>query len=154
MRNINQKKPERGAVIVEFALVLPLLLLLLFGIIEFGLLFYNKQVLTNASREGARAGIARVDVTSIDVDNPKIAVLLTESNIDDVVEQYCEKRLITFGAVPVVNTTVEGLGGGPQEELKVTANYGYDFLIPGLLGFGTDIQLSAETVMLMERELE
>ena len=48
---------QKGASLVEFALVLPLLMLILWGIIEFGLLLYNKQVITNASREGARAGI-------------------------------------------------------------------------------------------------
>ena len=44
---------QKGAALIEFAIVLPLLLLLVFGAIEFGLLFYNKQVITNASREGA-----------------------------------------------------------------------------------------------------
>ncbi|MCK5219206.1 pilus assembly protein, partial [bacterium] len=47
-------KNQRGAAAVEFAIVLPLLALILFGTIDFALLFYNKQVLTNASREGAR----------------------------------------------------------------------------------------------------
>jgi Flp pilus assembly protein TadG len=46
--------PDRGAAAVEFALILPLLLLLVFGIVEFGLLL-NKQVsVSNAAREGAR----------------------------------------------------------------------------------------------------
>ena len=44
---------QKGASLVEFALVLPLLMLILLGMIEFGLLLYNKQVITNASREGA-----------------------------------------------------------------------------------------------------
>ena len=48
---------QKGAVAVEFALILPVLVLLLFGIVEFSLLMYNKQILTNASREGARYGI-------------------------------------------------------------------------------------------------
>ena len=61
MRNFKDKSPERGAAVVEFAIVLPFLMLLLIGIIELGLLFYNQQVLTNASREGARSGIARFD---------------------------------------------------------------------------------------------
>ena len=47
---------QRGAQIVEFALVLPFLLLILFLIIDFGFLVYNKAVITNASREAARAG--------------------------------------------------------------------------------------------------
>ena len=48
---------QKGAEIVEFALVLPLLLLILFGIMEFGIVFFDKAIITNASREGARAGV-------------------------------------------------------------------------------------------------
>jgi Flp pilus assembly protein TadG len=44
---------SRGQALVEFALVLPLLLLLLIGAIEFGRLFFIKIALTNAAREGA-----------------------------------------------------------------------------------------------------
>lgn len=47
---------QNGAQIVEFALVLPILLIILFLIIDFGFLVYNKALLTNASREAARAG--------------------------------------------------------------------------------------------------
>ncbi|HKK00735.1 MAG TPA: TadE/TadG family type IV pilus assembly protein, partial [Desulfuromonadales bacterium] len=52
-----KRRHERGASAVEFALVLPLLLVILFGIIEFGFILYDKAMITNASREGARAGI-------------------------------------------------------------------------------------------------
>jgi len=45
---------DRGAAAVEFALILPLLVLLIFGIVEFGRA-YNVQIsITNAAREGAR----------------------------------------------------------------------------------------------------
>lgn len=46
---------ERGAAMVEFALILPLLLLLVFGIIEFGRAYNVKVQLTGSVREGARA---------------------------------------------------------------------------------------------------
>jgi hypothetical protein len=61
MKTNLHKLGQKGAAAVEFAVVLPLLVLLLFGSIEFGLLLYNQEVITNASREGARAGIARHD---------------------------------------------------------------------------------------------
>lgn len=47
-------KHETGTTVVEFTLVLPLLLMLLFGIIQFGWLFYNYAVLTSAASTGAR----------------------------------------------------------------------------------------------------
>jgi Flp pilus assembly protein TadG len=49
-------RSERGAIAVEFALLLPVLLLLVFGILDFGHAWYMKQIVTNASREGARYG--------------------------------------------------------------------------------------------------
>ncbi len=48
---------EKGAQLVEFALVLPLLLLVMLGIAEFGFIFHRFEVLTNAAREGARIAI-------------------------------------------------------------------------------------------------
>ena len=45
---------ERGAELIEFALVLPILLLVLAGILDMGFLFKDYQVVTNAAREGAR----------------------------------------------------------------------------------------------------
>jgi Flp pilus assembly protein TadG len=49
-------KCQRGAQIVEFAFVLPILLVIIFLIIDFGFLVYNQAIITNASREAARAG--------------------------------------------------------------------------------------------------
>jgi len=47
----------RGAAVVEFAVVLPLLLVILFGIIEYGWVFLVRQTLTSAAREGCRVAI-------------------------------------------------------------------------------------------------
>ena len=48
---------QRGSQAVEFALVLPFLVLVIFAVIDFGIIAYNKAVITNASREAARRGI-------------------------------------------------------------------------------------------------
>ena len=45
-------RDQRGTSFVEFAMILPLLIILLFGIVEFSIILYDKAVLTNASREG------------------------------------------------------------------------------------------------------
>ncbi|MGC4122013.1 MAG: pilus assembly protein [Myxococcales bacterium] len=51
-----QARNQQGASAVEFALVLPLLLLLVMGTIDWGYYFFTEQIVVNASREGARAG--------------------------------------------------------------------------------------------------
>ena len=50
-------RSERGAELVEFALVFPTLLLVMLGIADFGFLFQRYEVITNAAREGARVAI-------------------------------------------------------------------------------------------------
>ena len=50
-------KAERGAELIEFALVLPLLLLIVLGIVDFGFMFQRLEVVTNAAREGARLAV-------------------------------------------------------------------------------------------------
>jgi Flp pilus assembly protein TadG len=61
-------RSESGAELIEFSLTLPLLLLIVLGIIEFGFMFREYEVVTNAAREGARIailpGYADGDVTA------------------------------------------------------------------------------------------
>jgi Flp pilus assembly protein TadG len=52
---------QDGAAAVEFALLLPLLVLLLFGLIQFGIAFNTKIQATNAAREGARMAVVGID---------------------------------------------------------------------------------------------
>jgi Flp pilus assembly protein TadG len=51
---IHRERSERGAAAVEFALVMPLLFLLVFGIIEFGFIFNKELSVTHSAREGVR----------------------------------------------------------------------------------------------------
>jgi Flp pilus assembly pilin Flp len=55
------QRDQDGAAAVEFALLLPLLVLLLFGLIQFGLAFNTKIQATNAAREGARMAVVGID---------------------------------------------------------------------------------------------
>ena len=55
------RRDQEGAAAVEFALLLPLLILLLFGMIEFGLAFNARIQATNAAREAARRAVIGID---------------------------------------------------------------------------------------------
>jgi Flp pilus assembly protein TadG len=127
---------RRGVAAVEFAIVLPLLMLLVCGTIEFGLLFYNKQVLTNASREGVRAGI--VNGTTL-------------GGMQQIVLDYCSDRLINLnGANALSADDVVIAGPDGDGDLSVTVSYDYDFLFAQIIGLGQQITVSAFTVMRME----
>ncbi len=56
-RTAPYRKGERGAATVEFAVIAAFLLLILFGILEFGLLFWQNHFVANAAREGLRVGV-------------------------------------------------------------------------------------------------
>ncbi len=153
---------ETGASAVEMAVLVPLLVLLLFGLVEFGLLLYNQQVITNASREGARAAIvghcAGGTETSIRKTDAEIAQIVTDYCIDP--NDPTKRRLITFAEVnnPPVTTvspspsdcTPGGAGLTVGDDVTVAVQYTYTFLVPSLLGFGATKQMEARTVMKME----
>jgi Flp pilus assembly protein TadG len=141
-------KKSRGASAVEFAIILPLLALLVFGIIELSLALYDQAMITNASREGARVGIVyRIPA-------------VTDAEISNVVNNYLGTHLVTFGGKrspssnPITGATVivTRAGVSPGGDLRVRVGYTYSFLVlpqftPGL---GQGINMAAETVMRME----
>jgi Flp pilus assembly protein TadG len=131
MRRLN----ERGAVAAEFALLLPVILLILFGTIEFGMIMYSRELITNASREGARAGIVQV--------SPKP----TAGAITTIATTY----LTGTGINPAnVTITVTGAGGANPATLTVAATYRYPWLIPYIptvLGLPRPLPLTGQTIM-------
>jgi len=133
--------PQTGSNLVEFAIVLPLLLTLVFGIIDFSLALYDKAVITNAAREGARAGVVFRSPQPV---TDQIAVTAATN--------YCSTYLITFAASslsipPPLWSDTDGNGlRNSGDTLTVTVNYPYNFLIPG---FGS-LNLSATSVMRFE----
>ena len=133
-------KDQRGATAIEFAIVFPLLVLLLFGIIEFSVILYDKAMITNASREGARAGI----VSQL--------VRVSDAQIQGIVDNYCRLYLISFKSGTTPATIVGRTGSTFGDELTVTVTYTYSFLalpqfVTGLVG---PMNLTARTVMKME----
>ena len=74
-KQVNRQRPRsRGAEVLEMALIMPILLLLIFGMIEFGWFFYLQHNLQAAAREGARTG-AMLNATDTDAVNKATAFL-------------------------------------------------------------------------------
>ncbi len=134
---------REGASAVEFAIVLPLFIIVLFGIIEFSVAFYDKAVITNASREGARVGILFRAERDSGSEN---------AEINATVNNYIANNLITFGAPASANIAIDREGFEVGNSLTVTVSYQYDYLIlPSFVeALASPITLSAITVMKME----
>lgn len=84
---MRMRGPERGQSLVEFALVLPVLLLLFMGILDFGRAVYAYNTLSNAAREGARVAIVdQTVVAGIPVAAQRAADQSTSLGIDPSVD--------------------------------------------------------------------
>jgi len=136
-------------VAVEFSLVSMLLVVLLFGIIECGLFLFNKQVIINASREAARAGVV--------VTLPR----LSNDNIEQVARNFCQAHLVSFGenplptiAIPPVGTNPDAIAAGTERclnfgcNLDVSVSYDYDFLVLSSFGIGPKLITGAAQMRL------
>ena len=160
---IKKLNSNRGQTLVEFALTLVLLLMVIFGIVEFGIIMYNKAILTGASREGARAGaMFRANPGTFGY-SP-----FTAAEIRTIVANYVNSTgLVTFGlafnpATDVIPrwstdggttwTTTLPSTYAVGTKLRVDVALAYTYLvIPRLasIGGGT-LNLSSTTIMRLE----
>jgi Flp pilus assembly protein TadG len=129
----------RGQSLVEFALVVPVFLMIAFGIIDFGLAFDASIGITNAAREGARLGATLPNSASITARVREAAGRLNDTRLTVVIT--CKTS--TGAACP------GGLAGATTGgSVVVRVNYGYSMLTP--IAFGTTIPLSSTSEMRVE----
>ena len=137
MQALRDRRRERGTSVVEMAIVLPLLLMLIFGIGEFGLMFTQWQTLTNAAREGARIGVVFRGTDCVPA--------TVQSEIVNAVNTYMTN---TGVATASISTTSTGACTGAGTQLMVTSQVPYAFgALPFLAGLQTSITLSATSTM-------
>lgn len=129
---------ERGSTAVEFALILPILLALVFGMIDFGRMLYTKEVLNNAVREGARVGIK---LKTIPVTDPQITTQVN-TVIDGSQLADSTKATVAINRIAV----------GTSTNLQVAVNYNFSFLVASALipGLSQNRTLTSTSIMRME----
>lgn len=117
-----RNNPQRGATAVEFAVIAALLLVILFGILEYSLIFLQEHYVTNAAREGARVAV-RANSFDCDNGNPLPGFTSCSGSLDRVVvaeDAVVEYLSILYGETEVRNgTTITTIdldeGGAPAE---------------------------------------
>ncbi len=87
------RRGQSGQSLVEFALVLPLLVILLMGIFEFGRIFSSYVVITNAAREGARSVVVGRGDTQVSADIVNMAGALDVGNVTVRINPAGESRV-------------------------------------------------------------
>ena len=154
---------DRGASAVEFALVLPLLMLIVFGIVDFGVLFSQQLTLNNAVRAGARSGVVvgqvldcpgirskvQGDLSGLAMDPSTVSVrvtMLTASGTSDTT---------ACGGSYLLPSSTDGSGSipcqgsAPGTSLVVEAQYPSSVPV-SLPPFPTTMTLSARAVYVCE----
>src|SRR5919199_244115 len=101
IRRLHFARSEGGAALVEFAIVLPLLLTIVFGIVDFSRAFYTQNNLTSAVREGARWASVQPQAT------------LTVAGVQTIVKQFANN----------VGNTAAKFGGPPVTDPEITVTF-------------------------------
>jgi Flp pilus assembly protein TadG len=139
-------RSERGAELIEFALVLPLLLFVILGLVDFGFMFQRFEVVTNAAREGARMAVLS-GYTDADVET-RVRNYLTTGGVAATTSNC---------SVATTDYTIPTSGGGPVmpgKRVQVTYASPYLFLGPVAGWFGGSFTTANLTgVAIMRKEL-
>ena len=132
---------------MEFALVLPIFILILAGILDFGFLLYSRITLINATREGARAAVTEIA-------NPQgIPGLVTSTINADATGLTVANMTVTETCVPHQQVSCDFVTGGNPDPLsgdaiRVSTTYVYHSFFARLFGttinFGTQIEMVIE----------
>ena len=131
---ITPLKDQRGAVVVEMAIVLPLFAILLLGVFEFGSIAHDHQALQNAAREGARFSANKTNWIAGSTDPAVQAATL--ARIRDRVVAYLQGEKITVNAsdVTVDQTYPITIGTLTVMGSHITINYQRSLIFPGITG--------------------
>jgi Flp pilus assembly protein TadG len=140
MGALKRLQSERGAELIEFALTFPLLLLVVLGIIDMGLILQRYELITNAAREGAR-----------------VAVLPDYRDADIVarVQQYIEGAGLDLATVDISTPAARVISGNQCIRVRdVTVSYEHPFFFLAGIGsyfgssFGTKTITTTSTMRL------
>jgi len=141
MKNFTEKKKfglrrkDAGQALVEMAIVLPFLLLLVCGIIEFGRAMYIKNTLTSAARAGVRAAVVTPDC----VDKTYAAgTLATSRSTTDIIQQKIYDSMINVPDRDKAYATIDVIGKNgtptlPDDTVTATVSVPFNTIVKGIL---------------------
>ena len=108
------QRQRRGATVVEFALVAPVMFLFIFGIFEFGRMMMVQQAVTNAAREGCRKASLVTTINSTDVDT------VVRNVMESVIADASNTAKVRVNVTP---TNMASLTSGTPVSVDVEVSY-------------------------------
>ena len=145
-RRRGRRGRRRGQSMVEFALVLPVFMLILAGILDFGFALYTRMTVINAARDGARAAVMVSDFSTITT----VAEQAADSSAAGAGLTVTTPAPICFqtSASPSSTTQISCASAQPGDSVYVTVNYTYKTFFP--LFFGASFNLASTVQMVIE----
>ena len=131
------KSGRKGQDLIEFAIAIPLLLLILFGVVDLGRLFHSAITITNAARVGARYGALRSDIYNCDPSNPTCIFVCDPNCGPDyfigITEREALNNSIDITSASIVPTCIDGSSGTGGicdygDTFRVIVTYDFDLL--------------------------
>lgn len=159
IRLSGRTRTERGAALVEFALCLPLLLVVIAGIVDFGFAFQRYEVLTNAAREGARLATLQQYTGNDSLIRDRVRAYVSQGlsmPIGDVITALPDAQIVI--TAPDLSIT-SGATTYDIQTTMVTVTYNHNFLllqpVLGLINknWGDSITLTARSQMRNEQQI-
>ncbi|WP_322044329.1 TadE/TadG family type IV pilus assembly protein [Paraburkholderia sp. J67] len=154
------KRGQRGSAIVEFALVMPMLLILLFGIVELGFVLYDKTVITSASRAAVRQGVAFGETATGTpyYMSPSTVTQIATGGLSTMLINFnsSNQPSVTLSSCTAASSCTTGAGCSAGNSLTVTVSYTFQGLLLGAAlspfpaSFNNLLTLTSSTVMSCE----
>ena len=129
-----RRRRQAGQSLVETALVLPILLVILMGIFDFGRAIFAYNAVSNSAREAVRVAIVNQNATAVENEAKQSAIGLDPNEID-----------VTFGIPDCGSTVLVGCTA------QVTVDHQWTAITPIIGNLVGPIQLSSTTEMKVER---
>jgi len=136
---LSPARGKRGVATVEMAIVTPLLIFLLFAIVEFGVLMRDIISVHEAAREGTRAAVIGATTTTV-MGRTNSALAPLDCAVAQVALEYRVWNFTTstWGGWQTLTDTGAANVATPGDQIRVTVTYPHKILIPGLFGSWAD----------------
>lgn len=147
-----RKNGEKGQALVEFTLLVPIFLLLLFAIVDFGMGFHAWITVTNSAREGARLGAVHAPL------NVASSPCFGKATLNVCIEDRVRTTADLKDQATKMTVTITNAQGQSGQSVVVKVNYDYDLITPlaGIVQFvsgttfGSTLNLSSTADMRLE----
>ncbi len=110
------RQTEAGQSLVEFTMILPIFLVLMFGLVDFGRAFYTWLLVTNAAREGARVAAVQADYATVQ---------------DRIYDSFCSNYPSDCSLDPgKLGITPDNIQGSRGSAVSIDLAYDFEFVTP------------------------